>query len=243
MTRAIFMLTAVGLLAGLAVWAAPGKPTEKEKPLAPPTREQHTKAENNFKLMGLAAHNYLSAHNTWPTDIVDKDGKPILSWRVAVLPYVEGSEELYKEFKLDEPWDSDANKKLLEKIPSIYIPLRGRAAKGQTFIQSFNGEGAFIQTGKNLGIANITDGTSNTLMFVEGEKAIEWTRPGDVAFDGKKAPKVGGEFDGHFHATFGDGHVHFFGKSLKAETLVQLITIAGGEVINGDFPEPDLFKD
>ena len=55
-----------------------------------------------------------------PQDIVDKAGKPLLSWRVAILPFVE-QEELYAQFKLDEPWDSDNNKKLIAKIQFILV--------------------------------------------------------------------------------------------------------------------------
>src|SRR5581483_2163049 len=51
-----------------------------------------------------------------PTTLYDKEGRPTLSWRVALLPYL-GEEALYKEFKLDEPWDSLHNKKLLKKMP------------------------------------------------------------------------------------------------------------------------------
>ncbi len=61
---------------------------------------------NNLKQIALAYHNVHSATNTFPPPaIADKDGKPLLSWRVAILPYVE-QQELYNKFKLDEPWDS-----------------------------------------------------------------------------------------------------------------------------------------
>ena len=57
----------------------------------------------------------------FPTDILDKDGNPILSWRVAMLPaYGEEFKELYHKFHLDEPWNSKHNIKLLDEMPYKY---------------------------------------------------------------------------------------------------------------------------
>ena len=65
---------------------------------------------NNLKQLGLAFHNYLSANNAFPkAAITDKQGKPLLSWRVAILPYID-QRDLYNKFKLDKPWDSPHNK-------------------------------------------------------------------------------------------------------------------------------------
>ncbi len=80
---------------------------------------------NNLKYIGLAMHNYLDANSHFPPAAsVDKAGKPLLSWRVMILPYID-QDQLYKQFHLDEPWDSEHNKKLIDKMPQIYAsPLR-----------------------------------------------------------------------------------------------------------------------
>ena len=63
-----------------------------------------TACRNNLKQIGLAMHNYHSVNNAFPMPaIVDKDGKPLLSWRVAILPFIERG-ELYNKFHTDEPW-------------------------------------------------------------------------------------------------------------------------------------------
>ena len=86
-------------------------------------------------------HNYESAHGTLPPAAVrSTDGTPLLSWRVAILPFIE-QDALYKEFKLDEPWDSEHNKKLIAKMPKLYGPARGQAKEGETFYQRFSGPG------------------------------------------------------------------------------------------------------
>ncbi len=84
-----------------------------------------TQSQNNLKQIGLAMHNYHATNNMLPPHATyDKNGKPLLSWRVFILPYIE-QQDLYKQFHLDEPWDSEHNKKLLAKMPVIYAFSRG----------------------------------------------------------------------------------------------------------------------
>ncbi|MBV9126015.1 MAG: DUF1559 domain-containing protein, partial [Planctomycetes bacterium] len=68
---------------------------------------------NNLKQIALAFHSMNDTYNFMPpAAICGKDGRPLLSWRVAILPYIE-QQNLYNQFRLDEPWDSPTNKKLL----------------------------------------------------------------------------------------------------------------------------------
>ena len=79
---------------------------------------------NNLKQVGLAMYNYREAHGRFPAPAIQgPDGKPLLSWRVAILPYLSEN-ELYQSFKLDEPWDSPHNKPLLERMPQLFAPPR-----------------------------------------------------------------------------------------------------------------------
>jgi hypothetical protein len=46
-----------------------------------------------------------------------------LSWRVKLLPYLE-QDHLYRQFKLNEPWDSPHNQALLKEMAGrLYDPL------------------------------------------------------------------------------------------------------------------------
>jgi hypothetical protein len=147
-----------------------------------------------------------------------------------LLPYIE-EDELYKQFKRDEPWDSEHNKKLIDKIPKLFAPIRGKAEKGETFYLSFAGKHGFLKPG-GMQLAAIADGTSNTLMVAEAAKPVVWTKPDDMEFDGKTVPKLGGMFDGDFHAVFCDGFVRKLPKKLDADVLKAIITVAGGEVVD-----------
>jgi hypothetical protein len=241
------LLTIVALL-GLAVLpalTAPAPKKDAETPLPPATPEQKATAVINLKQFGLALHNYHDTHGFLPANTKTKDGKPGLSWRVQILPFIE-EDQLYKQFKLDEAWDSEHNKKLIEQMPKMYTPVRGRAEPGQTFYQMFAGKRTLLGAdGQGVTFAQVVDGLSLTLMVVEGDKPVIWTRPDDIPYDGQKAPKVGGMFDSHFHAVMGDGAVRRFEKKITAEALRRLIDRADGQEvdINGLGADPDTDKD
>ena len=97
----------------------------------------------------------------------DKAGKPLLSWRVAILPFIE-EKKLYDEFKQDEPWDSAHNKKLLAKMPKLFADPTGKAKADHTFYQVFVGKGAAFEGKRGIKLTDFTDGTSNTILIVEG---------------------------------------------------------------------------
>src|SRR5438270_10823114 len=108
-------------------------------------------------------HNYHDTHRRFPPAAVcGPDGRPLLSWRVLILPFLE-QEALYKQFHLDERWDSPHNILLLPKMPITYGPYRNTAtADGMTYFRVFVGPGAAVEGTTGLTFADFTDGTSNT---------------------------------------------------------------------------------
>src|SRR5262249_2752389 len=148
--------------------------------------------------------------------IIDKNGKPLLSWRVLILPYLDQN-NLYKMFHLDEPWDSEHNKVLLQAIPSIYATPGGEKKekdREKTHYQAIVGTVAAFEEGKQLRFpADFTDGTSNTMRVAEGAVAVPWTKPEDIQYDpDKDLPKFGGPSGGDFCAGFMDSFVHLISK-------------------------------
>jgi len=201
-----------------------------------PTRKEILTSQNNLKQIALAFHNYAAANNdALPSDIYSADGKPLLSWRVAVLPYVE-ADNLYKQFKLDEPWDSDNNKKLIEMMPKLYAPVRGKAKAGHTFYQTFTGKDTlFGDKGALFKISTIPDGTSNTALIVEAGETVIWSKPADLVFDQKKTlPKLGGLFGGELNVVRCDGSVIRVKKDFDEAEMKKLIMPADGNVIDFD---------
>ncbi|HJZ93068.1 MAG TPA: DUF1559 domain-containing protein [Gemmataceae bacterium] len=202
-------------------------------PQGPPA--DRVRSANNLKQLMLALHNYHDAYDHFPTDIRDKDGKPLLSWRVRILPYVE-HEGLYRQFKLNEPWDSEHNKKLIAKMPKVFrSPRQADTLKDQTTYLAPLGPGFIWDDPKGVKISQITDGTSNTIALVEADddRAVVWTRPADLVIDSKD-PTAGllGHYGEGFHAAIADGSVRFIRKSIAPMSLWAMFTRAGGEVIN-----------
>jgi len=199
----------------------------------PVTKKDLQISSNNLKQIGLAFHNFNDATGALPNNVTDKDGKALLSWRVQILPYIE-EDKLYKEFKLNEPWDSDNNKKLIARMPKVYAPVRVKAKEGETFYQVFTGEKALFGPKKKPRIpASIPDGTSITGMVFEAGDPVIWTKPDDLAFDDKKAlPKLGGLFDGDSQVALCDGSVKTIKKGADEAELKKFIMPADGVPID-----------
>jgi hypothetical protein len=248
----MFRTTLLALVAGVmavAAWAAPGpkgdppaKVPEGGVPVEPAEGNadlQQRKSTNNLKQIALAIHNYADSNKgRFPADVVDKDGKPLLSWRIELLPYVE-QEALYKQFNRDEPWDSEHNKKLLDKMPAVFASPRVKVkAAGHTVYQGFAGPGALFEPGKRMTFpASIPDGTSNTILAVESSVAVPWTKPVDLPFDEKKdLPELGKGYGSKPLAALCDGSVRTLDMTnLTATTLKSAITVGGGEVLGADW--------
>jgi hypothetical protein len=197
-------------------------------------------SQNNLKQIALAMINYADSNqgNLTPQAIFGKDGKPLLSWRVLILPYIE-QQQLYNQFHLDEPWDSEHNKKLLETMPKTYAsPADPKGtADYRTHYLGFVGPGAFFEGKKGLRFpASITDGTSNTIMAVEASKSVPWTKPEDIPVDlDKDLPKIGGLSPDGFLAAMCDGSVRTVSKKVSAATLKAAITTNAGDILGSDW--------
>jgi hypothetical protein len=228
--KAFPVILASLLLGGL--FALPLRSADDPPPI---TKKDLITSKNNLKQIVLASYNHNDTNGNLPTDILDKDGKPLLSWRVAILPFVEET-PLWMQFKMDEPWDSPNNKKLIEKMPKIYAPVRVKAKAGETFYQVFVGADALFGEKKKPNLPrSIPDGTSNTGMVFEAGEAVNWSKPADLPFDAKKPlPKLGGMFDGEMLVGMGDGSVRHIKKNPDDQQLRYLIIPDDGMVIDFD---------
>jgi hypothetical protein len=183
-------------------------------------------------------HEYHQEHNHLPTfAIFDKNGQPLLSWRVALLPYL-GEKKLYDEFHLDETWDSPHNIALLPRMPRIFLHPRDNwfGEPGMTHYQVFVGKGSVFEGNTPLTLEQITkgDGTANTLMIAEAREPVPWTKPSDIVIGGDVFPRLGYSRDIVFAFAFGDGSVRsgFIPRDdleKAARLLRQLMTWNGGE--------------
>jgi len=188
---------------------------------------------NNMKQLGLAMHNHHYAHRRFPARATfDDEGKPLLSWRVRLLPYVEES-LLYDQFHLDEPWDSEHNRKLIGQMPDVYRNPSSTAEPGKTDYLGVQGEGMFFDDKEGRGIGDFTDGTSNTIMLVEvdDDHAVTWTKPEDWEYDAENPLRgLGHAHPGVFNVLFCDGSVRSMSESIDLEVFKAMLTCDGGEI-------------
>ncbi len=190
---------------------------------------------NNLKQIALSIHDYESDHGHMPPPaIYGKAGEPLLSWRVLLLPYLE-QEELYRRFRLDEPWDSPHNLRLLPEMPSWYRPVKNvKSEPHATFYQVVVGKGAAFEAGRELLLKEFGDDPSTTLLVVEAAEAVPWTQPRDLEYDKHNPlPRLGGLFDFGLNGVLADGGVRFFPNEEMNDAFLQaIITRNGGETVD-----------
>jgi hypothetical protein len=165
--------------------------------------------------------------------VCSPEGKPLLSWRVAVLPYIEQG-DLYKQFHLDEPWDSPHNITLLSKMPVIYRAPGSKAKKippNHTICHVFVGKGAAFEGREGVRFPrDFPDGTSNTILVVEAGEPVPWTKPEDLVYDPNgPLPDLRSVFKDGFRVSLADGSTRWVRKDMSETTLRAAITRNGGE--------------
>jgi hypothetical protein len=202
------------------------------RPLLNQVRETTKLARSKGTLIQcmIAIHNSFDTHAVLPVAggpgfESDKTKPGLLSWRVHLLPQL-GSYSLYKQFHLDEPWDSKHNSQFIKKMPKVL----GDDPSGKTTFHMFIGKGTPFGGKLGIKLRDVTDGHSNVIGVVEAgpDKAEIWTKPGGLPFDPKNPIAALGNIGDKFIAAFLDGRVHELPRTIDAETLSKLIQHADG---------------
>ena len=186
-------------------------------------------SQNNLKQIALAMHNYNSTHGSFPPAVVcSRDGKPLYSWRVLLLPYL-GNNALYKQFRLDEPWDSANNKRWLDQMPPVYRhPAEAAGDNSSTVYQAIVGKDAAFEGTQGMRLTDFTNGTANTILVAEAAVAVPWTKPDDLSYaPDRPLPRFSERLGGSFNALFADASVRTIQKGTKEEVLRGFLTRKG----------------
>lgn len=200
---------------------------------------------DRLRTLAIAASNYESTAKRLPlrSDVAnyfDANGKPYLSWRVHLLPFIQ-LDALYTQFHLDEPWDSPHNLPLASQMPDIFRDADDALGSTTTTFQIISGEGEpyyWRTVSERLAgprLSNFTDGASNTLLFVEvgGDQANTWTKPDDLDFDPNNPLSALGTIPRDLiRGVMADGSTIELPASIEPATFKSLVTLSGGEVMD-----------
>ncbi|HEY3963023.1 MAG TPA: DUF1559 domain-containing protein [Planctomycetaceae bacterium] len=227
-----FLIVCLGIPAALIIPA-----TQQAREAA-----RRSQCKNNLKQIGLALHNYQDVHGAFPPAFVaDANGKPMHSWRVLILPYLDQA-PLYKEYNFSEPWDGPNNSRLLSRMPRVYScpSYSGPGGDTSTGYAAVFGEHCVFRGAEPVKVKDITDGLSNTMLVGEASyAAIPWMKPDDVDVNlhSSIGDKQGFSSDhvGGINVLMGDGAVRFISQNINLQTLQALFTRDGNETVGEDF--------
>ena len=201
--------------------------------------------QNNLKQIALALHNYHDTYRTFPAAYVpDEDGRPMHSWRVAILPFVEQG-PLYEQYDFSEPWDGPNNSQLAATYPNMPIyrcpsEMENSPGAGSPSYMVIVAPDGIFEGGKWNDLGEVADGASNTLLVVEVVGATShWMEPVDLDVNAlnkminaaQDGTGLGSNHSGGVNVAFADGSVRFLSNATDLEMLRRLVTKSDGETV------------
>ena len=201
---------------------------------------RRTQSMNNLKQLGLGMHVYADVYKHFPPPVLTaKDGKTKYSWRVALLPYLGDGKQLYDEYHFDEPWDSEHNRKLIDRMPTVFRDPHMPENSTSSAYYMITGKGTVGDSETGRKVREIVDGTARTIMLVDAKRDFPWTKPEDIEIDedpSKPLPKLGGYLQDPwmFLVALADGSVQAIAPTVDEKVLRAYFTVSGRE--NAKFP-------
>lgn len=204
-------------------------------PAVQSAREAARRAQcsNNLHQINIALQQYEAVNGKYPPAYsVDKDGKPLLSWRVLILPYL-GQDNLYRRFHLDEPWDSPHNRVVANEMPAIFrCPSETDQQSKNTSYVLITGQGTAFEGGDSLKAGKVRSPGETIFVAEAADSGILWTEPRDVDIAalqfGLNAPAGQGLRSGHpsgVVAGYADGHIMTLPKNTSPAELRRQVTV------------------
>ena len=198
----------------------------------------------DLRQIGLAMSNFDATYGQLPigesdrgTTVKYRDGKRLLSWRVHLLPFLQ-QQPLFLQFKLDEPWDSPHNIKLLDHMPDLYKSLDYPGLGNKTVVLGLSGPGAIFAPGESgkapraVRLRYLMQSQVVLVVMAQPERAVPWTAPDDFVFDPQNPRQGLTTGSDSFLALFADGSAGSIGPQVSPETLLKLFQFRYGGVVD-----------
>lgn len=196
---------------------------------------QRSQSSNNMKQLGLALHMYNDMYRTFPPAVVtDKDGKPLYSGRVLLLPFIE-QDGLYQRFDKSKAWNSPENEAISNTVIKTFLdPASTSKQAARSDYVFVTGAGTIFDGSKVVTFKDITDGTSNTIMLVETSAGPNsWAEPKE--WDTNSGQTLPGNHNDVIITAFADGSVRSIRKQSLQQFMKPLTGRNDGQVIPDGF--------
>jgi hypothetical protein len=142
-----------------------------------------SQANSPLNILSVALHNYHDTYGSFPPAyLADEQGRPMHSWRVLILPYLE-QRAIYQQYRFDEPWDGPYNSQLADRMPSTFHIPSEPPSTSRTNIVAIVGEPTAFPGARATRFRDFRDGTGNTILLTEiADSDIPWLEPRDLCF-------------------------------------------------------------
>jgi len=235
----VIVLIAVAALVGLLVCGGIALMLPMGRTGGAREAARRSQCTNNLKQIALALHNYHDVYKCFPPAVTtDKQGRPMHSWRVAILPFLE-QKALYDRYNFNEPWDGPNNSVLANTAISVYhCPSDPDPSGTETSYVMIVGAGTIGGLpNEKVGFKDVTDGTSSTILVAEVVGAgIDWMEPRDLSIDEMSwalndgsGKSISSNHPGGAMIALADGSVRFLANGIDPGTLRRLILRNDGQ--------------
>jgi hypothetical protein len=194
-----------------------------------------SQSSNNLMQLAIAMQTYHDIHGHMPQCThFGADGKPLWSWRVELLPYIE-QEAMYQALHQDEPWNSPHNSQVLARMPKTFeSPTLGGPRNKTHYALVVGPQAAFHNDPKVKGprLTQIPDGTAQTILIVETGAAFDWAAPdSDISWPGGplSPASVCPPGEDSFLVVMFDAEVVSVKRTAKPADFTAAVTPLGGE--------------
>jgi prepilin-type processing-associated H-X9-DG protein len=170
--------------------------------------------QNNMKQLILGTMNYESTYGKLPP------AQEKVSWRVYLLPYIEQA-QLYNQFKIDEPWDSPANRRHANTPVKVFLSASDPSETVETHYRVFVGPNTLYEPGNPpLPLKEVKDGVDTTIFIVEARETVPWPQPRELEYDrNSPLPTLGVPGRNGFNVAMLDGSVKFVTDKTSGDAI------------------------
>jgi prepilin-type processing-associated H-X9-DG protein len=204
-----------------------------------------SQCKNNLLQIAIALHNYHERFGSFPPAyIADENGRPIHSWRVLILPFLD-LQPLYNLYRFDEPWDGPNNWPLADRFATIFSCPSDEHSGEKDDPKTTNylaviGPETVWPGDRPTSISEISDGTSKTILVVEvANSGIRWSEPRDLhvtqmapTINPKAGQGISSRHKGGATVMMCDGSARFLSDSLPVEKLRAMLTAHSGDKVS-----------